>query len=155
MPQSYVSLPIHVGFSTKNREPFIREDWEPRLYEYVGGIVRNEKCLLLAAGGVPDHAHLLISLSKEKAIADVLRVVKTNSSRWIHDVIPACASFAWQPGYGAFAVSQSNIEKVRKYIANQKEHHRTMTFKDEYVALLKRHGIPYDERYLWTADADE
>lgn len=147
MPQSYVCLPIHVVFSTKNRAPLIQTEWEERLYSYIGGILREEKCVLLAAGGMPDHVHLLVSWSKECSVADVLRVIKTNSSKWIHETLHA--DFAWQSGYGAFAVSQSNLDSVKTYIANQKEHHRKMSFKEEFVALLKKHGIPYDERYVW------
>jgi len=149
MPQSYVCLPTHVVFSTKNRIAFIQSEWEPRLYEYAGGILRAEKCVLLAAGGMPDHVHFLISWSKEKSVAEVLRVLKTNSSRWIHETFPSQADFAWQAGYGAFAVSQSNIDSVKQYIANQKEHHRKMSFKEEFVALLRKHGIPYEDKYLF------
>ena len=108
MPQSYVCLPVHVVFSTKNRVPFIQPEWEDRLYGYIGGIARAEKCVLLAAGGMADHVHLLISWSKEKSVAEVLRVLKSNSSRWIHETLTSQADFAWQTGYGAFAVSQSN-----------------------------------------------
>ena len=149
MPQSYVCLPIHVVFSTKNRVGFIQPEWEGRLYEYIGGILREEKCVLLAAGGMPDHVHFLISWSKERSVADVLRVIKTNSSRWIHDTIADQADFAWQSGYGAFAVSQSNIDPVKGYIAKQKEHHHKMSFKEEFINLLNKHAIPYDERYVW------
>ena len=152
MPQSYVSLPIHVIFSTKNRIAFIQPEWEDRLYQYLGGILREEKCVLLAASGMPDHVHLLISWSKERSVADVLRVIKTNSSRWIHQTFHDQADFAWQAGYAAFAVSQSNLDQVKRYLAKQKEHHHKMTFKDEFIALLKRHGIDYDERYVF---ADE
>src|SRR5262245_44322871 len=105
----------------------------------MGGIARNEKCVLLAAGGVPDHVHLLVSLSKEIAVADVLRLIKTNSSKWIHETFPAMASFAWQAGYGAFSVSYSNTDAVKRYIANQAEHHRVKTFQEEFVMFLKRH----------------
>lgn len=149
MPQSYVSLPIHVVFSTKNRVPLIQTEWEDRLYSYIGGILREEKCILLAAGGMTDHIHLLVSWSKERSISDVLRVIKTNSSKWIHQTFPGHHDFAWQSGYGAFAVSQSNIEQVKTYIANQKEHHRNLTFKDEFIAFLRKHNIPYDDRYLF------
>jgi REP element-mobilizing transposase RayT len=152
MPQSYVCLPIHVVFSTKNRAPFIQTEWEDRLYSYIGGILREEKCVLLAAGGMPDHVHLLISWSKERSVADVLRVIKTNSSKWIHETIVGQADFAWQSGYSAFAVSQSNLEQVRRYIANQKQHHRTITFKDEFIAFLKKHGNPYNDQYIFDED---
>ena len=149
MPQSFVCLPVHVVFSTKHRVPCIEPDWEPRLYEYMGGILREEKRVLLAAGGTADHVHLLISLSKEKAIADVLRVLKANSSKWIHLTIANQTAFAWQTGYAAFGVSYSNRDKVQHYLSIQKEHHHKLTFKEEYLALLRRHGIEYDERYLW------
>src|SRR5262245_38508096 len=113
MPQSYVSLPIQIIFSTKNRRPLIQPEWEDRLYGYIGGILREEKCILLASGGVADHVHLLISLSKERSVADVLRVIKTNSSRWVHSTFPDQRDFAWQTGYAAFAVSQSNVAAVK------------------------------------------
>lgn len=149
MPQSYVCLPIHVVFSTKNRAPLIQTEWEHRLYSYIGGILREEKCVLLAAGGMPDHVHLLVSWSKERSIADVLRVIKTNSSKWIHQTFPNQHDFAWQTGYAAFAVSQSNVESVKTYIANQKVHHRTMSFQDELIAFLNKHNIPFNEQYLF------
>lgn len=149
MPQSYVCLPTHVVFSTKNRAPLIQPEWEDRLYSYIGGILREEKCVLLAAGGMPDHVHFLISWSKERSVADVLRVIKTNSSKWIRDTIPNQEEFAWQSGYGAFAVSQSNVDQVKRYIANQKEHHQKMSFKEEFIAMLRKHGIPYEDRYVW------
>ena len=98
---------------------------------------------------MPDHIHLLVSWSKKRSTADVLRVIKTNSSRWVHLSIPGQTDFAWQSGYGAFAVSQSNIEQVRLYIANQKDHHRKMTFQEEFIAMLKKHAIGYDESYVW------
>ena len=149
MAQSYVCLPIHAVFSTKNRARLLQPEWEGRLFEYMGGILRAEECVLIGAGGMPDHVHLLISWSKEKSVAEVLRVLKTNSSRWVHETFADQADFAWQAGYGAFAVSQSNVEAVKLYVANQKEHHRQMSFKEEFIELLKRHGIPYKEEYLF------
>lgn len=149
MPQSYVSLPIHVIFSTKNRSPLILPEWEDRLYGYIGGILREEKCILLASGGTADHVHLLISWSKERSVADVLRLIKTNSSRWIHQTFPNHHDFAWQSGYAAFTVSQSNVEAVRIYISNQKSHHAKVSFKDEFIAFLQKHNIPYNENYLF------
>ncbi len=149
MPQSYVCLPIHVVFATKNRVPLIQAEWEDRLYAYIGGILRVEKCVLLAAGGMPDHVHLLVSWSKEQSVADVPRVIKTNSSKWIHETISGQAEFAWQTGYGAFGVSQSNVEQVKHYIANQKEHHQKTRCKEEFIAFLKKHSIPYNEQYVF------
>ena len=149
MPQSFVSFHVHLVFSTKNRAPSIDDKLSPRLYDYLGGIVHNLDGSLLSAGGMPDHVHLLCSLGKQSAIADFLRTIKANSSKWIHETFPPRRDFAWQRGYGAFAVSVSNIEPVRQYIARQPEHHRTQSFQDEFRALLKRHNIDWDERYMW------
>ena len=148
MPQPYTSLNYHIVFSTKNREPWITADLQPRLYEYLGGILRAEGSALLAAGGTVDHVHLLVSLSKEIAVADALRVIKTNSSKWIHETFPSLSGFAWQVGYGAFSVSCSNLDSVKRYLANQAEHHRTQTFQEEFHALLRRYRIEFDERHL-------
>src|SRR5262245_59194548 len=118
MPQSHAALYFHVIFSTKNREPFIDEVIREKLYGYMGGIVRERKCVLLAAGGIPDHVHLLVSLSREWAIADMVRDIKSISSGWIHETF-ARHHFAWQAGYGAFSVSASALDWVKKYLANQ------------------------------------
>ena len=146
---SYTCIHFHLVFSTKHRQPFIVEGLEERLYQYIGGLLGNRKSRLLAAGGIPDHVHLLVSLSKELSVSDALRDIKTNSSAWIHETYPDHRTFAWQTGYGAFAVSFGDIDRVKAYIAGQKEHHRRVTFKEEFVALLESHGIEYDERYLW------
>jgi REP element-mobilizing transposase RayT len=138
-----------VVFSTKNREPLISSEWAPRLYSYMGGIFRETGTILLAAGGMPDHVHLLISMSKQVSVADLVRTVKTNSSSWIHKTLANQGGFSWQSGYGAFSVSLSNVEEVVRYIENQAEHHRTKSYQEEFVAFLKRHNLPYDERYLW------
>ena len=149
MPQSFVSSHFHVVFSTKSRKPFIIDDLQTRLYEYLGGIVRADGGRLLAADGMPDHIHLLVSLSKQIALADAVRTIKSNSSKRIHETFPTQSDFAWQAAYGAFAVSFSNLEAVKRYIANQAEHHRKRTFREEFVALLQRHEIEFDERSLW------
>ena len=149
MPQSFISLPVHMVFSTKNRQPLISDELRTRLVEYMGGTFRAHDCALLAAGGMPDHVHLLVSLSKQTAVSDILREVKASSSKWMHDTFPEQAGFAWQSGYGAFGVSHSNLPAVKRYIAHQAEHHRRQSFQEEFIAFLKRHEIPYDERYLW------
>jgi REP element-mobilizing transposase RayT len=149
MPQSFASLHCHIIFSTKQRQPWIDAEWQPRLFEYVGGILRGHKCSLVAAGGVPDHVHLLISLGRETAVAEAVRLIKSNSSVWVHENFPSRLDFAWQTGYGAFAVSYSQIEAVKHYLARQLEHHRTKTFQEEFIELLQRHEIEYDLRYLW------
>ena len=149
MPQSYVACYMHMIFSTKDRVRAITPDWAPRLYEYIGGIVRPHGAVLLAAGGIPDHVHLSVSLGKELSVSAALRIVKANSSKWVHDTFPEKRRFAWQNGYGAFSVSQSSLDDVHGYIAGQAEHHRTQTFQEEFIAFLERYQVPYDERYIW------
>lgn len=149
MPQSFACLHHHLIFSTKNRAPLITADLQPRLFDYVGGILRSEGCALAAAGGMPDHVHLLVSLDRKMSVSDTLRIVKANSSRWVHESCPALSGFAWQVGYGAFAVSYSHLDRVKAYLSQQAEHHREMTFQEEFIAYMQRHEIEYDERYLW------
>jgi REP element-mobilizing transposase RayT len=140
---------VHIIFSTKNRAPMIATALQPRLFDYIGGIVQAEKNCLIAAGGMPDHVHLLVSLGREASIADTIRLIKANSSKWIHETFQQLHDFAWQSGYGAFAVSFSNIGAVKRYIARQEDHHRQRTFQDEYREFLKVHEIAFDERYVW------
>jgi REP element-mobilizing transposase RayT len=135
-------------FSTKNREPHIKLELQPRLFEYIGGVLRNGSCRLLAAGGMPDHVHLLVSFGREDCVADVVRLIKSNSSAWIHETLRR-PDIRWQEGYGAFSVSHSNLDQVRSYLESQQHHHQTMTFQEEFISLLKRHEIEWDERYLW------
>jgi REP element-mobilizing transposase RayT len=149
MAHTFTHLRYHVVFSTKNRSPFLDAELRDRLFPYLGGIVRELDGTALAIGGMPDHVHVLLSLPPTLALADVLRVVKTNASRWVHESWPERRAFAWQTGYGAFAVSRSNEAAVVHYIANQEEHHRRISFQEEFLALLKKHGISYDPRYLW------
>lgn len=149
MPQSFGSLYFHLVFSTKNRVPSISDDIQPRLFEYLGGILRNQRGRLVAAGGIEDHVHLLVSLSRQASISDTLRDLKSNSSGWIHETFSNRRSFAWQTGYGAFSVSFSALDSVRAYLANQKEHHKRQTFQEEFIAMLKLHELEYDERYVW------
>ena len=149
MPQSFICLNCHIVFSTKTRVPLIDPHLAPRLYAYIGGIVDNMGGSMIAAGGMPDHVHLIVSLGKTMCTADTVRTIKSNSSGWIHETFPKMRQFAWQTGYGAFAVSYSNLDQVKTYVAGQQEHHRVRTFKEEFLALLKRHHIEYDERYIW------
>jgi putative transposase len=148
MPQSYTDILVHAIFSTYRREALIDDTLADDLYGYIGGIARNTKATLLAAGGMPDHVHLLLGVHPSMAAADLLRTIKTNTSKWVHEK-RGMPEFKWQTGYGAFSVSRSNVEHVKQYIANQKEHHRTMTFQEEFIAFLKKHGVEYDERYIW------
>jgi putative transposase len=147
--QSYVALYYHIIFSTRERRPSIDVDLQPRLYEYIGGILRNERGILMAAGGTSDHAHLLAALGRETALSDAVRTIKSNSSRWVHEAHPGKSTFAWQAGYGAFTVGRSGLENVKRYLAGQEEHHRTVTFQEEFLEFLHRYEIPFDERYIW------
>src|SRR5437588_843053 len=149
MPQSFSALYVHTVFSTKNRVALITDTWAARLYSYIGGIIRNEVGVLLSAGGMPDHIHLLVSLGRVTGVAELVGLVKANSSKWVHETFPDLAAFAWQAGYGAFSVSQSQLAVVRHYIETQAEHHRQTTFQEEYRAFLRKHGIEWDERYVW------
>jgi REP element-mobilizing transposase RayT len=149
VPQSFACLYYHLVFSTKGREPLLAADLRARLFEYVGGILRAHGGCLVAAGGVEDHVHLLAGLSREMAVAEALRLLKANSSKWVREAAAGPAAFAWQTGYAAFTVSRSRMGAVKTYLARQEEHHRTQSFQDEYRALLRRHGIEVDERYLW------
>lgn len=149
MPNTYSQILLHTVFSTKDHASMIKPTIQGRLYEYVGGIVRAEKGLLLAIGGTPDHLHMLVQWRTDEAIADLLRDVKSRSSSWIHKTFPAFRTFAWQEGYGVFSVSKSQEKRLRAYIAGQEEHHRTRDFKEEFLRLLRAHDIDYDEKYLW------
>ncbi len=150
MPQSYCCLLYHVIFSTKERASSISPAVRPRLYEYIGGIVREEAGVLQAVGGTADHIHLLLSLSREQSVAAAVRLIKTNSSRWLHQLPHGDAAFAWQAGYAAFTIGHSGRERVRRYIEGQEEHHRTMTFDEELKRFLHEYEVSFDERYLRT-----
>ena len=149
MPRSYTSLLVHYVFSTKNREPMIDPDLQPRLFEYIGGLCRARKSVLLAAGGMPDHTHLLVGLSKEESVASFIGDIKSLSSGWVHKTFRNQQKFKWQEGYGGFTVSYSAIDAIKRYFVRQPIRHRRQTFKEEFVELLKNHKIEYDERYLW------
>jgi putative transposase len=126
----------------------IKPEWQNRLYHYIGGILHANKSILLCAGGMPDHVHLLIGQHPTKAMSDLIREVKAHSSRWVHDVLRE-QEFEWQRGYGAFSVSYSLLEPVKHYISHQEEHHNKMSFRDEYVQLIVKNGLEYDDRYVW------
>ena len=147
MSSTHLSLHYHIVFGTKNHEPMIQPIWRGKLHAYLGGIVRTADGIAESIGGVSGHVHLLVGLRATHRLADVLRELKAVSSRWVHDEI-GMRSFAWQEGYGAFAVSASQREPVRHYIEQQAEHHRTHAFRDEYLELLCRSGVEFDERYV-------
>jgi putative transposase len=149
MPHTYTNLNYHLVFSTKNREPLITDDVRPRLYDYMGGIIRQRRGMVIEMNGVSDHVHVLARLHPNDAVAVVLRELKSNATGWMHKVFPALKDFSWQNGYGAFTVSYSQVRKVQDYIRRQEEHHQKRTFRDEFILLLKKNGIEFDERYLW------
>jgi putative transposase len=149
MAGTYTQLFYHLVFSTKNRQPFISTEIETDLHKYIAGIFRNLDAVCVEINGMPDHLHILALLPPKIAVSDALRDVKANSSRWIHDNQRDLADFAWQDGFAAFTVSKSQVESVRQYVREQKSHHRTSEFKSELIALLEKHGVEYDERYLW------
>ena len=149
MANTYTSLHYHVIFSTKNREPWLATDIEQRVWAYIGGVARAHKMTALQVGGIEDHIHALVIAPTTLAPSQIAQYLKGDSSKWIHEEFAALRNFAWQDGYGAFTVSKSNIPEVISYIQNQREHHRKKTFQEEYLDFLEKHGIEYDERYLW------
>jgi len=149
MPQSLSYLLIHIVFSTKDRAPLLSPEVRPDLYAYLATVARNANCECYRVGGVADHVHFAIRLSRTTTIAALVEELKTSSSKWLKTQSPALANFAWQNGYGAFSVGPSDLEALRAYIDSQEEHHKTRTFQEEYRAFLKRYGVDFDERYVW------
>jgi len=145
---SYISNLMHCIFSTKTRYPFIDSDLESRLCPYIGGIARENRMKALAIGGTTDHVHALLSLPGMVSFAKAVQLIKGGSSKWINDSFSKPQKFAWQEGYGAFSVSASQVAKTVAYINNQKEHHRKRTLREEFLELLEKHGIDYDQRYV-------
>jgi putative transposase len=146
MPHTFSNLLTHVLFGTKDRAPSIEAEWRAQLHAYMGDAVGELNGTALIVNGTADHVHLLVALPPDLCVSDAMRVLKTNSSRWVRETrrVP----FAWQAGYGAFGVSRANADAVSRYIARQEEHHRRMTFRDEFIALLRRSGLEFDERHL-------
>ena len=149
MAQTLTRLLVHVIYSTKNREPFITREVAPELHRYLGGIARNHASPALTIGGLADHVHLLISLAKTIAVADLLMHLKRDSSKWIKTKGPQFADFAWQEGYGAFTIGESQIEAITRYIETQEEHHQSRSFQDEFRAILTNYGVEFDEDLVW------
>jgi putative transposase len=146
---SYVSSYFHCVFSTKERRPLIPPSLRDRLWPFLGGIARNNEMKAIEIGGVQDHVHVLLSLPSTLSVAKALQLIKGGSSKWVHETFPEHRLFGWQVKYGAFSVSVSQLDKTIEYIKSQEEHHRKMSFQEEFLALLKKHRIAFDERYLW------
>lgn len=149
MMGTFHKLTYHLVFSTKYRRRRIRGEFRERLYEYMGGIIRGQNGHLIEIGGIDDHVHLLLNLSPLHSVAAMLRDIKANASKWVNEIPDMTARFEWQSGYAAFTVSHSQVDVVREYIRNQIEHHRTKTFEEEFVELLKRHGVEFDMKYMF------
>src|SRR4051812_46948203 len=149
MSGTYTNLWYHVVFSTKERRRLITPTIEDELHKYIGGIVRNHEGDLVEANGDMDHRHLLVLLKPKFALSNVVRDIKAGSSAWLNEMSTSLYKFGWQDGFAAFSVSQSQVARVRRYIRDQKKHHQRMDYKSELLALLERHHVEYDERYLW------
>ncbi len=149
MSQSLAKNLIHLVFSTKDRVQFIQDEFRADLHDYAGGILRDLDSPALLMNSVADHIHVLFNLHKTKAMSDVIMELKRGTSIWVKDQKSRYGHFYWQAGYGAFSVSQSAVETVKEYIADQESHHSRRTFQDEFRLLLDRHEIPFDERYVW------
>ncbi|MBS1790787.1 MAG: IS200/IS605 family transposase [Acidobacteria bacterium] len=149
MAQTLTSVLVHLVFSTKHRADLITPEIEPTLFAYIGGILHQEKSVLIASGGTMNHVHLLISQSKNVALSDLVREIKQSSSKWIKTQGKEFANFHWQDGYGAFSVGKSQVEPLRGYLARQKIHHQKQNFEDELREVLRSYDVEYDERYLW------
>lgn len=150
MAQSYARGYTHIVFSTKERRPFFQDaTLREETHQVIGGVCNQRDCQVLRVGGATDHVHLLCQLGTTVAIADLVKEVKRESTAWMKQNVTSMSSFQWQSGYGAFSVSPSHVEATRRYIGNQIDHHRKVSFEDEYRRLLTKYGVQWDERFLW------
>ena len=149
MPQSLSHLLVHLIWSTKDRHAWLETSIREKFHAFLAGAVRQCDCEAYRIGGVADHVHLAVRLSRTVSVADTVKSVKTASSKWLKAQDPAFTTFHWQHGYGAFSVGMNQKEALFHYIDSQEKHHHTQTFQDEYRDLLKKYGIDYDERYVW------
>ena len=149
MGHSYSDMLNHIVFSTKHRERIISDELKPKLFAYMAGIIEELEGKAIIINGMPDHVHILTTNSPKISVSEFIGKVKANSSGWVNKQSRARTKFYWQTGYGSFSVSRSKVDEVHNYIADQERHHRKMTFKQEFRGLLKKHGIEFDERYVW------
>ncbi len=147
MPRTYTNLLFHIVFSTKERFPFITNEYRRRLYEYIGGTIRGLGGICIEIGGVADHIHMIVRLRPNYDVSKFLQDLKPSVTRWARDNIHP--KFEWQDGFGAFTIGESQVPGVRRYIQNQEEHHRKKLFDEEFKDLLEQAGIEFDERFLW------
>lgn len=149
MSQSLSNILLHIVFSTKNREPLILDEIESRLHQYLQEICKDSGCPAIVSNGMADHIHILVSLSRTISASELVSKLKSNSSRWIKTIDKRYESFSWQTGYGIFSLGESNRQSAIQYILNQKDHHKTVSFKEEFKVLLEKYRVSFDEKYLW------
>ena len=149
MANTYTQLYVHIVFSVKGRSSQISADWKEELYKYINGVTKYRKQKLMVIGGISNHIHLLIGFNPACPLSDLMREIKSNSSKWINEKRLATGRFEWQSGYGAFTIGQSQVDKVAKYILNQEEHHWTKTFREEYIEFLKAYKVDYNPDYVF------
>lgn len=150
MPQSLSRIYLHIVFSTKDRQPVLGDSQlRKSLYAFIAGAMKQLDCIPVEIGGVEDHIHILCLLPRIKTVADVVKETKRVSTNWLKEQSLTLQNFHWQGGYGVFSVSQSNVNAVIEYVRNQEEHHREVSFQDEYRAFLKKHAVDFDEKYVW------
>ena len=149
MAGTFTFLGTHFVFSTKNRTPLIFNDINDRLCAYIGGIIKELSGILIEINAVPEHIHFYAYMPKTISVSKFMEIVKTNSSKWIHTTFQDKKDFGWQDGYGAFSVSKSSEKGMIQYIRNQQHHHRKRSFQEEFIDLLDKYGIEYDEKYIW------
>jgi REP element-mobilizing transposase RayT len=150
MPRSFSAVNLHIVFSTKDRHPFFVDlALRDEVHRYLGGISKTLGCQPLMIGGVSDHVHMLVGLGRSISQADYIKELKRSSSVWIKERDRRLSDFAWQGGYGAFSVDVTSIDRIRRYIANQEQHHKAVSFQDEFRAILQEHGLECEEKYIW------
>ncbi len=149
MAQSLSRILLHLVYSTYQRAPSISPQFQPRLYEYLGGVLEQNESRAIAIGGMPDHVHIFFLATRNRSVADIVRNLKVSSTVWLKSHDDAFADFRWQAGYGVFSVGESQSGTVAEYVRNQAQHHQKRGFQEELLALLKKYKVEYDERFLW------
>ncbi|MFM2224122.1 MAG: hypothetical protein RJA07_324 [Bacteroidota bacterium] len=149
MANTYTQVHLHFVFVVKHRDALIQKSWKDELYKYISGIVQHHEHKMICINGMPDHVHLFIGMRPTQSISDLMQDIKGSSSKWINDKKLVRGKFEWQSGYGAFSYSKSQVKDVINYIENQEEHHKKISFKEEYISFLKKFEIDFDEKYLF------
>jgi len=148
MANTFTQIYLHLVFAVQNRVSLIQSEWKDELYKYITGIVKNNKHKLIAINGMPNHIHIAVGYKPHQLIPDLLQDIKGNSSKWINEKKLVYGKFSWQAGYGAFSFSHSQIDAVAKYIINQEKHHKRKTFQEEYIELLEKYNVQFNEKYI-------